>query len=205
MPISCKKIVPNLNFENKHAFSIIYRHYVLHKVEKLDISFPDSWRFETKQNFLCNFKKIGGNYKAKDANNSSNASEEIDFQNYVNSVKEKKTPWNIFESMMKYFIHSDVKRLKLINAILLTELTPNCSDIDRLKYLNVILLAEFKDFIERENDFENEYLDEPQILMDHNTDLNNKISEEQSEIQTFEIINAERKNLEDLKIENTIE
>ena len=111
---------------------------------------------------------MGGNYKAKDANNSSNASEEIDFQNYVNSVKEKKIPWNIFESMMKYFIHSDVKRLKLINAILLTELTPNCSDIDRLKYLNVILLAEFKDFIERENDFENdenEYLDEPQILM----------------------------------------
>ena len=63
---------------------------------------------------------MGGNYKAKDANNSSNTSEEIDFQNYVNSVKQKKTPWNIFESMMKYFIHSDVKRLKLINAILLT-------------------------------------------------------------------------------------
>ena len=147
---------------------------------------------------------MGGNYNTNISMNSP--SEEIDFQNYVDSVKQKKTPWNIFESLIKDFIYSDIKRLKLINAILLTELTPSNSDIDRLKYLNVILLAEFKDFIERENDFENEYLDEPQILMDHNTDLNNKISEEQSEIQTFEIINAERKNLEDLPIENdTIE
>ena len=70
-------------------------------------------------------------------------------------------------------------------------------------------MAEFKDSIERENDFENdenEYFYEPQILMDHNTYLNNKTIEEQSEIQTFEIIKAERKNLEDLPIENdTIE
>ena len=61
---------------------------------------------------------MGGNYKAKDANNSSNASEEIDFQNYVDSVKQKKTTWNIFESLMKDFIYSDINRLRHINAIL---------------------------------------------------------------------------------------
>ena len=87
---------------------------------------------------------MGDNRKRKVANISENTSEEIDFQNYVNSVKQKKTPWNIFESMMKYFIHSDVKRLKLINAILLTELTPNYSDIDRLNQLKMIQLNQIK-------------------------------------------------------------
>ena len=106
---------------------------------------------------------MGGNCNT---NISINSSEEIDFQNYVDSVKQKKTPWNIFESLIKDFIYSDIKRLKLINAILLTELTPNNSDIDRLKYLNSILLCEFKQLIQREeendlaNEAENENLDE---------------------------------------------
>ena len=93
---------------------------------------------------------MGGNCNT---NISINSSEEIDLQNYVDSVKQKKTPWNIFESLMKDFIYSDINRLRHINAILLTELTTNYSDIDRMKYLNSILLTEFKELILSENDF----------------------------------------------------
>ena len=121
--------------------------------------------------FCANSKKMVGNYYKENTNISINSpSEEIDFQNYVDSVKQKKTTWNIFESLIKDFIYSDIKRLKLINAILLTELTPNNSDIDRLKYLNSILLCEFKQLIQREeendlaNEAENENLDETEIL-----------------------------------------
>ena len=140
---------------------------------------------------------MGGNYNKENTNISINSpSEEIDFQNYVDSVKQKKTTWNIFESLIKDFIYSDIKRLKLINAILLTELTPNNSDIDRLKYLNSILLREFKQLIQREeknelaNDAENENLDETQMLKVCSNVDDKKIKEE-SEIQYMEIIEAE--------------
>ena len=86
---------------------------------------------------------MGESYTAK-VNISMNNSEEIDLQNYVDSVKQNKMTWNVFECLMKDFIYSDINRLTYINAILLTELTTNFSDIDRLKYLNSILMSEFK-------------------------------------------------------------
>ena len=138
---------------------------------------------------------MGGNCNTNISMNS--ASEEIDFQNYVDSVKQKKTTWNIFESLIKDFIYSDIKRLKLINAILLTELTPNNSDIDRLKYLNSILMSEFKQLIQREeendlaNEAENENLDETEILKVC-SDVDDKIIKEENEIQSaVEIIEGE--------------
>ena len=80
---------------------------------------------------------------------SNKSSLEKNFQNYVEAVKEKQMTWNIFQNSVEDFSHSDVYRLKLFNAILLTELTTNYSDLDRLKYLNIILLTEFRNHIQR--------------------------------------------------------
>ena len=86
---------------------------------------------------------MGENYGIK-----MNTSEDIDFQPYIDSVKQRKTPWNIFEKFMKDFItYLDCEKLKKLNAILLMELTMNCSDLERLIYLNVILLAGLKNSI----------------------------------------------------------
>ena len=70
--------------------------------------------------------------------------EKINVQIYVESVKQGKTTWNIFEHLMKDMCYSNTSRLKHLNAILLIELTLNYTDIERLKYLSSILLAEFK-------------------------------------------------------------
>ena len=54
---------------------------------------------------------------------SMNSSEEINFQTYVESAKQRKTPWNIFENFMKELTYSSIVKLKRFNAILLIELT----------------------------------------------------------------------------------
>ena len=83
-------------------------------------------------------------------------SEEINFQPYLDSLKQRKIPWNKFEKFMKDLTsHFDCERLKKLNVILLTELTIHYSDLDRLKYLNVILMAELKNYIENKYNFEN--------------------------------------------------
>ena len=53
---------------------------------------------------------------------SMNSSEEIDFQTYVESVKQRKTSWIIFETLMKDLTYSEIVRLKHFNAIILIEL-----------------------------------------------------------------------------------
>merc|ERR1739836_306677 len=80
---------------------------------------------------------------------SNQNSLENNFQNYVEAVKKRQMSWNIFQNSVEDFSHSDIYRLKLFNAILLTELTINYSDLDRLKYLNIILLTEFRNHIQR--------------------------------------------------------
>ena len=83
-------------------------------------------------------------------------SEEINFQPYLDSLKQRKIPWNKFEKFMKDLTsHLDCERLKKLNVILLTELTIYYSDLDRLKYLNVILMAELKNYIENLYNYEN--------------------------------------------------
>ena len=94
---------------------------------------------------------------------SMNSSEEINFQTYVESAKQRKTPWNIFENFMKDLTYSSLHSLNQLSEILLIELTIDYSDIDRLKYLNSLLLREFKEFIEREdlvNTTENDHCEE---------------------------------------------
>ena len=52
-----------------------------------------------------------------------NNSEEINFQLYVDLVKQNKLHWNIFINVMQDISYSDINRLKILNAILLSELT----------------------------------------------------------------------------------
>ena len=66
---------------------------------------------------------------------SNKTSGKINFQRYVDAVKQKEMTWNIFQGLVEDFSHSDVYRLKILNAILLTELTIDYSDLDRLKYI----------------------------------------------------------------------
>ena len=76
-------------------------------------------------------------------------SEEINFQHYVDGVKQKKISWNFFIRSIQDLSYSELRNL---NAILLTELTMNYSDMDKLKYLNDILMIQFKNYIQREDD-----------------------------------------------------
>ena len=46
--------------------------------------------------------------------------------------------WNIFIDLMQDLSYSDKSRLRKLNAIILNELTMDCSDMDKLKYLNLI-------------------------------------------------------------------
>ena len=122
---------------------------------------------------------------------SMNTSDEINFQTYVDLVKQKTITWNIFENTLKGLAYSSIAKLKLLNAILLVELTTNYSDLDRLKYLNSILLTEFKEFMEKEDDFQNT---EKNVQFEElqNTDSNNEIIiKEENETQIAEIIEKE--------------
>ena len=58
-------------------------------------------------------------------------SEEINFQFFVDEVKQKKMSWNFFINSMQDQSYSDINKLRH-----LTELTMNNSDMDKLKYLN---------------------------------------------------------------------
>ena len=78
-----------------------------------------------------------------------NNSEENNFQHYVDLVKQNKFEWNIFVNVIQHLTYSDMYRLRILNAILLNELTTTYSDMDKLKYLNEILLIEFKNKIQR--------------------------------------------------------
>ena len=87
--------------------------------------------------------------------------EEVNFQPYVNEVKHGKIRWKIFVNFMKDLSYSDRDRLRRLNTILVTELTMNFSDIEKLRYLNAILLTQFKDFIQKEYNLEEDNEDEP--------------------------------------------
>ena len=76
-------------------------------------------------------------------------SEEINFQLYVDGVKQKTLSWKFFSHLMQDLSYSDIYRLRKLNAILLAELTMNYSysDLEKLKYLNGILLIQLKNYI----------------------------------------------------------
>ena len=111
---------------------------------------------------------------------SNKSSLENDFQSYVEAVKQKEMTWNIFQNSVEDFSHSDIYRLKLFNAILLTELTINYSDLDRLKYLNIILLTEFRNHIQRIQiqsmaELENEQIEDNQNSSETDHEMNDEM------------------------------
>ena len=57
---------------------------------------------------------------------------EINFQHYVDLVKQNKLHWNIFIDLLQDLSYSDTGKLRYLNAILLAELTLNYSDMDKL-------------------------------------------------------------------------
>ena len=78
---------------------------------------------------------------------AGNNLEDINFQLYVDGLKQKKISWNFFLHFIQDLSYSDIDRLRILNAILLAELTMNYSDIEKMKYLNGILLIQFKNYI----------------------------------------------------------
>ena len=58
---------------------------------------------------------------------AKNNSEEFDFHYFVDAVKQKKIRWDIFVGLIQDFSYSDLKRLRTLNAILLTDLIYNKS------------------------------------------------------------------------------
>ena len=139
--------------------------------------------------------------------------EDIDFQYYVAAVKQKKIRWHVFVGLIQDFSYSDFKRLKILNAILLTELTMNNSDIEKLKYLNILLLSEFKKHILAENgleisehdfhqDLQIEESEIDQTIQDMSTDINEiKMSTASSEITGNESSNVQQIMKEESSIE----
>lgn len=133
---------------------------------------------------------------------SHNHSEEINFQHYIEAVKQKTIPWHIFIDFMQDLSYSDFHRLRKLNAILLMELTVDYSDMDKLKYLNGILLTEFKNYIEKSEISESENLED---VEESNVLNEEKIStESDSEIQ-IPIGNEIKDNLTLSSEEGTIE
>ena len=59
--------------------------------------------------------------------------------------------------------HSDLARLKQLNAMILTELTISYSDMERSIYLNAILLSELKKFLQKEHEL---VMNEKEVIMD---------------------------------------
>ena len=137
------------------------------------------------------------NYRRK-TKISMDSSEEIDFQSYIDSVKQKSTTWHIFENLMKDLAYSSIPRLTLLNAILLIELTKNDSYLDRLKYHNSLLMTEFKEFIERKDDnflkIENEFFDESVEFDSNNAEMIGEKNETQTAQHFVESQNSNGNN-----------
>ena len=122
---------------------------------------------------------------------SMNTFEEINFQTLVDLVKQKSITWNVFENLLKSLAYSSIAKLKLLNAILLVELTTNYSDLDRLKYLNSILLTEFKEFMEKEDDFQNTEKNQQFDELQNSESSKEIIIKEENEMQIEQIIEDE--------------
>ena len=143
---------------------------------------------------------------------SMNFPEEVDFQTYIESVKQRKTPWNIFENVMKDLSYTNLSRLEYLNAILLNELTLNLSDIERSRYLNAILLTEFKEFVYRESNFINVQTKNETFGAEESeksvvdSDWDEDEIKEDSKIKIVAIVENERREiLEESINDNTIE
>ena len=95
-------------------------------------------------------------------------SQEVNFQYYVDMVKQKEIAWHIFVKLMEDLSFWDVNRLNNFNEILLNELSISNSDMDRSKYLNGILMTKFKESIQTTDENTNvEMLEKKDISIEH--------------------------------------
>ena len=117
---------------------------------------------------------------------------EISFQPYIDSIKERKLPWNIFEQLVDDLSDTD--------------------DMERIKNLNKILMNELKNSVENKRNksemIENENATKSfKILDEHN--LNDKIIEKKSIEKNVENFHVEKQEIvhEELKneLKNSIE
>ena len=150
-----------------------------------------------------------------------NNSEEINFQHYVDLVKQKGMHWNLFVDVMEDISYSDADRLRRLNAILLNELTMDYSHIDKSKYLNVILLREFKNVIQKKHEIEvsqnedfdnseesnvheilNEHKNE-QVIMNSGGSNAHEILNEDIIIKKEDFVNSEESNTHEILNEDT--
>ena len=117
---------------------------------------------------------------------TGNNSKGINFQHYIDLVKQNELNWNTFIVVLQELSYSDMDRLRYLNAILLNELTVNYSDMDKSKYLNVMLLKEFKTNIQRKDNLkitQNEGIGESEDLNDAQL-LEKEITKQVATIQT---------------------
>ena len=137
--------------------------------------------------------------------------QDSNIQYYVNTVKQKKIHWDVFVKSMEDLSHSDMNKLKVLNEILLNELTISNTEMDRLKYLNVILMTKFKDSIQL-GDNNVEIIENGDPLEHYQTstadyDLNEETIEEISsdnEIQISIVCKNEMKKIFDLPINEAL-
>ena len=114
---------------------------------------------------------------------------ECDFQTYIDSVKQKTIPWNLFENFVTDLSHSNSHRLKYLNTILLNELAH--SDINRSKCMNSILMTEFQEFLEYEH---------LEVFQKHGVASANQLPEEKERKNNLEVAEIlESENLEDFQ------
>ena len=137
---------------------------------------------------------------------AKNNSEEINFQHYVDLVKQKGMHWNLFVDVMQDLSYSDSGRLRRLNAILLNELTMDYSHIDKLKYLNVILLREFENVIQKKHeielsqndDFDN--FEEANVHKILNEDKNEQVIMNSEGSNSHEILNEDTDNINEQNV-----
>ena len=113
---------------------------------------------------------------------AKNNYEQIDFQQYVDGVKQQEISWKFFTALMKDLAHRDIKNLRILNAILLTELTIDYSDIDRFKYLNGILMIQFKNYIQREHSHLETQIDDSEKNLNTDQILNEETCEKTDKV-----------------------
>ena len=91
----------------------------------------------------------------------------IDFQNYIDDVKGRKIPWEIFVRFMKDLTAKDLKKTEELNIVLLQEWKDSLEKITLLEAEN-----------ERLKNLNNEAMDVSNTMFQHDDSENIKIKEE---------------------------
>ena len=120
-------------------------------------------------------------------NDEQNDPDEINFQSYIDAVKDHKIVWDIFVNLMKDLSHKNISKLKQLNEILLNELKISIQEkrrynqFDDIPLHNIEYDMEIVEHIKQDNENFNENNDE-------NFTENFKFSDENSEYDTENVV-----------------